>query len=53
MDNDHIPFYQESYAQKIKKGQNSEKIRRSEENQKNVQISETFLTFQTIWPPWF
>jgi hypothetical protein len=38
-------------ADKTNKIQISEKIRRSEEDQKNVQISETFLTFQKIWPP--
>jgi hypothetical protein len=38
-------------ADKTNKIQISEKIRRSAENQKNVQISETFLTFQKIWPP--
>jgi hypothetical protein len=52
MDNDRISFHEQSCGLKIKKVQNSEKIRRSEENQKDVQISETFLTFQKIWPPW-
>jgi hypothetical protein len=51
MDNDRISFHEQSCGLKIKKVQNSEKNQKSEENQKDVQISETFLTFQKIWPP--
>ena len=31
----------------------SGKIRTSEENQKDLQISEVFLVFRKIWPPWW